>query len=249
MSDNSCVNYGLSGGGQFATTHWSVVLAAGSPSSPDYQRALSTLCRTYWFPLYAYLRRRGYDRHQAEDYAQAFFAQMLEKGYLSRIQRGSGKFRSFLLTVLRHFLADRHDRARAIKRGGGKKRLSLDFQNAESRYALEPAHDLSPEKVFERSWALTLLKKTMDRLETESVNMSKGELFDSLKVYVCGDKAGIPYRDLASKLNMTEGAVKVTVHRLRRRYREVLRDEIAQTVSTAEQIEEEIQDLCAALAR
>jgi len=234
---------------RFATTHWSVVLAAGSASSPDCQRALSTLCQTYWYPLYAYLRRRGHDSHQAEDYTQAFFAQMLEKGYLSRVEPKPGKFRSFLLTTLRHFLADQRDRARAVKRGGGKESLRLDFQTAEGRYTLEPANDLSPEKVFERSWALTLLEKTMDRLEAELAGMNKAELFDSLKVYLCGHAASVPYRDVAAELNMTEGAVKVTVYRLRRRYREMLRDEIAQTVSTAEQIEEEIRDLFAALAR
>ena len=173
---------------------------------------------------------------------------MLEKGYLSRVEPRPGKFRSFLLTVLKHFLADQHDRARAIKRGAGKQSLSIDLETAESRYILDPTNDLSPEKVFERSWALTLLEKTMDRLEAESASMSKGELFSQLKAYLCGDVAGVPYRDVAAELNMTEGAVKVTVHRLRRRYRELLRDEIAQTVSTAEQIEEEIQDLFEALA-
>ena len=236
------------GTSRFATTHWSVVLAAGSASSPDYQRALSTLCQTYWYPLYAYLRRQGHDSHQAEDYTQAFFAQMLEKGYLSRVEPQPGKFRSFLLTALRHFLADQRDRARAVKRGGDKEPLPLNFQTAEGRYTLEPANDLSPEKVFERSWALTLLEKTMDRLEAELAGMNKAELFDSLKVYLCGHAASVPYRDVAAELNMTEGAVKVTVYRLRRRYREMLRDEIAQTVSSPEQIEEEIRDLFAALA-
>ncbi len=237
------------GTSRFTTTHWSVVLAAGSASSPDYQRALSTLCQTYWYPLYAYLRRQGHDSHQAEDYTQAFFAQMLEKGYLSRVEPKPGKFRSFLLTALKHFLADQRDRAQAIKRGGGKESLPLNFQAAEGRYTLEPANDLSPEKVFERSWALTLLEKTMDRLEAELAGMNKAELFDSLKVYLCGHTALVPYRDVAAELNMTEGAVKVTVYRLRRRYREMLRDEIAQTVSSPEQIEQEIRDLFAALAR
>lgn len=223
------------------------MLAAGSASSPDYQRALSTLCQTYWYPLYTYLRRQGHDRHQAEDYTQGFFVQMLEKGYLSRVEPKPGKFRSFLLTALRHFLADQRDRARAVKRGGGKESLPLDFQTAEGRYTLEPASDLSPEKAFERSWALTLLEKTMARLEAELAGMNKAELFDSLKVYLCGHTASVPYRDVAAELNMTEGAVKVTVYRLRRRYREMLRDEIAQTVSTPEQIEQEIRDLFAAL--
>ena len=248
MSDESPKSSTPGGTSRFATTHWSVVLAAGSPSSPEYERALGTLCQTYWFPLYAYLRRQGYESHQAEDYTQAFFAQMLEKGYLSRVDPKPGKFRSFLLTALRHFLADQRDRARAIKRGAGKESLSLNFQTAESRYTIEPTNDLSPEKVFERSWALTLLEKTLDQLEAELASMNKRKLFDSLKVYLCGYTSAVPYRDVAAELNMTEGAVKVTVYRLRRRYREMLRDEIAQTVSTPEQIEEEIRDLFAALA-
>lgn len=236
------------GAGRFATTHWSVVRAAGRPDSVHYRQALETLCRTYWFPLYAYLRRHGNDSHRAEEYTQAFFARLLEKHSVRLADPKRGKFRSFLLTSLKHFLADERDYDRAQKRGGGRKVLSLNFENAESQYALEPADRLSPEKLFERSWALTVLGRTMVRLQAEATIAKKRKLFDHLKVYLTAKKNSVPYRDVAAELGMTEGAVKVAVHRLRRRYRELLRDEIAQTVSTEDEIDQEIRDLFAALA-
>jgi RNA polymerase sigma-70 factor (ECF subfamily) len=225
-----------------------VVRAAGEPGSPRYQQALATLCQTYWFPLYAFLRRHGYHSHQAEEYTQAFFARLLEKHGLRLADPKRGKFRSFLLAVLKHFLADERDRTRARKRGGGRKVLSLDFENAESQYALEPAHELTPEKLFERSWALTVLDRTMARLQAEVTTTKKQKLFDHLKVYLTAKKSSVPYRNVAAELDMNEGAVKVAVHRLRKRYRELLRDEIAQTVTTEEQIDEEIRDLFKALS-
>ena len=249
MSDYSPTNSALSGAGRFATTHWSVVRAVGQPGSARYQQALETLCRTYWFPLYAYLRRHGYDAHQAEDCTQAFFTRLLEKHGLRLADPKRGKFRSFLLVALKHFLANEFDRARAQKRGGGQKVISLDFQSAESKYVLEPADQLSPEKLLNRAWALTVLDRTMARLQAESTGTKKPELFDHLKVYLTAKKGSIPYRDAAGELAMTEGAVKVAVYRLRRRYRELLRDEIAQTVTSEDQIDEEIRDLFAALAR
>lgn len=236
------------GNSQFATTHWSVVLAAGSPESPRYQEALGTLCQTYWFPLYAYLRRRGYDRHQAEDYTQGFFTRLLEKHGLRPADPKLGKFRWYILGALKHFVADERDRARALKRGGGRKVLSLDFENAENQYALEPADELSPEKLFERSWALTMLKKAMSRLEAESAGLKKKKVFEHLVVYLAPTEKTAPYRDVAEKLDMTEAAVKVAVSRLRKRYRELLRDEIAQTVASKEQIEQELRELFAALS-
>ena len=247
MSDNTPTSSARASTGRFATTHWSVVRAAGRPLSPRYQQALGTLCQTYWFPLYAYLRRQGYHTHQAEEYTQAFFARILEKHGLRLADPKRGKFRSFLLAALKHFVGNELDRARAQKRGGGRKVLSLDFENAESQYALEPTHQLSPEKLFERSWALTVLERTMTRLQAESASTNKQELFDHLKVYLTVKKSSVPYREAAAKLKMTEGAVKVSVHRLRRRYRELLRDEIAQTVTTEDEIDEEIRDLFAAL--
>ena len=232
---------------RFATTHWSVVLAAGDSASPEHEQALSRLCQTYWFPLYAYLRRRGHDRHQAEDLTQAFFVQMLEKKYLRQISPKPGKFRSFLLTALKHYLANEYDRDQAQKRGGGRKLLSLDFKNAEDRYILEPSHQLSAEKLYEKSWAITLLKQTMDRLETELASANKQKYFDYLKVYLGAETCSIPYRDVATKLGVTEGVVKVSVHRLRKRCRELLRDEIAQTVTSFDQIDEELHHLFSAL--
>jgi len=248
MSDHSPTNSVPSGAGRFATTHWSVVRAVGQPGSARYQQALETLCRTYWFPLYAYLRRHGYSTDQAEDYTQAFFTRLLEKHDLHLADPKRGKFRSFLLVVLKHFLANELDRARAKKRGGGKKVLSLDFENAESRYVLEPADQLSPEKLLNRAWALTVLDRTIARLQSEWATDKRGRLFEHLKVYLTADRAAAPYAHVARRLNMTQGAVKVAVHRLRRRYRELLRDEIAQTVTSEEQIDEEIRDLFAALA-
>jgi RNA polymerase sigma-70 factor (ECF subfamily) len=221
----------------------------GQPGSARYQQALETLCRTYWFPLYAYLRRHGYDAHRAEDCTQAFFTRLLEKHGLRLADPKRGKFRSFLLVALKHFLANEFDRARAQKRGGGQKIISLDFQNAESKYVLEPADQLSPEKLLNRAWALTVLGRTMARLQAESTGTKKQKLFDHLKVYLTAKKGSVPYRDVADELAMTEGAVKVAVYRLRRRYRELLRDEIAETVTSEGQIDEEIRDLFAALAR
>jgi RNA polymerase sigma factor (sigma-70 family) len=247
MSDNTTKSYSISGAGRFATTHWSVVLQAGQPGAPGYQQALETLCRGYWFPLYVYLRRHGCDSHQAEDYTQAFFCRVLEKQVLRSADSKRGRFRSFLLATLKNFLADERDRARAQKRGGGRKLLSIDFNEAENQYALEPADRLSPEKLFDKSWALTVLERTMACLKTELARKNKKELFDHLKIYLTAEKGSIPYRDTAAELNMTEAAVRTAVHRLRRHYRKSLRDEIAQTVATEDQIDEEIDDLFAAL--
>lgn len=222
-------------------------MAAGRPKSASYQQALETLCKTYWFPLYAYLRRHGCDSNQAEDYTQAFFTGLLAKGGLRLADPKRGKFRSFLLGSLKHFLSNERARARAKKRGGGRKVLSLDFENAESQYALEPRDELSPEKLFERSWALTVLARTMARLQAEAISTNKQNLFDRLKVYLTAEKSSVPYRDVAAELDIAEGAVRVAVHRLRRRYRELLRDEIAQTVTSDGQVDEEIRDLFAAL--
>jgi RNA polymerase sigma-70 factor (ECF subfamily) len=236
------------GQSSFATTHWSVVLAAGDVSSPDYTRALSTLCRTYWYPLYVYLRRWGCDRERAEDYTQAFFAGLLERQSIGEADPKRGKFRSFLLASLKHFLADEWDRSQAQKRGGERKVLSLDIEDGETRYSREPVDNLSPEKLFERYWALEVLKEAMARLKAEYATANKIELFDYLKTYLTGEQDSIPYRDAADRLSMTEGAVKVAAHRLRQHYAEFVREQIAQTVTTPEQIEEEICELYAALA-
>jgi RNA polymerase sigma-70 factor (ECF subfamily) len=236
------------GQSSFATTHWSVVLAAGNQSSPDYTRALSTLCRTYWYPLYVYLRRWGCDREQAEDYTQGFFAGLLERQGIGKADPKQGKFRSFLLASLKNFLADEWDRSQAQKRGGERKVFSLDIEDGETRYSREPVDDLSPEKLFERYWALEVLKQAMARLKAEYGTANKIELFNYLKTYLTAGQDSIPYRDAADRLNMTEGAVRVAVHRLRQRYRELVRQEIAQTVTSPDQVDEEINELFAALA-
>ncbi|MBL7187449.1 MAG: sigma-70 family RNA polymerase sigma factor [Phycisphaerae bacterium] len=248
MARNKPTNFSPDGRRRFATTHWSMVLAAGRSSSPRHEPALSTLCQTYWFPLYAYLRRHGHDAHEAADYTQAFFAQMLDKDYLKKVKPEGGKFRSFLLTALKHFIANERARAAAKKRGGGRAILSLDFENAESQYALEPADDLTPEKLFEKSWALTVLERTMDRLGAELASKGKQKLFDHLRVYLAAEPSAIPYREVAAELGMTEGAARVAVHRLRKQCRQLLRDEIAQTVADEGQIDDEIRGLFAALS-
>ena len=248
MSNNPARNSAPSGAGRFATTHWSVVLSASRPESAHYRQALESLCRTYWFPLYAYLRRHGYDVHQAEDHTQAFLACLLEKHGLRLAEPRRGKFRSFLLAALKHFIANEHARASARKRGGGRTIFSLDSGSAEAQYALEPRDELSPEKLFERSWALTVLDRAMARLAAEAAASKKQQQFDRLKTYLTAGKDAATYHKVAAELKMTEGAVKVAVHRLRRRYRELLRDEIAQTVATEDQIDEEIRHLFSALA-
>lgn len=248
MSDYPPRHSAWSGNGRFATTHWSVVQAAGEPDSTRYRQALESLCQTYWFPLYVYLRRQGHDTDRAEDYVQAFFAALLEKRGLRLADPKRGRFRSFLLASLKHFLANERAAAGAKKRGGGKKILPLDIETAENQYALQQREEFSPEKLFERSWALTLLERTISRLRAESATEKKQKLFDCLQVYLTAKDSAISYRQAAEELNITEGAVKVAVHRLRKRYRELLRDEIAQTVTTEEQINEEIRDLFAVLA-
>lgn len=237
------------GAGRFATTHWSVVQAAGDTWSPQHQQALGTLCQTYWYPLYAYVRRQGYDTHQAEDYTQAFFTRMLEKHGLGVADPKRGKFRSFLLSALKHFLANELDRMHAKKRGGDRKILSLDIGDAERRYEVEAAPQVSADKLFDRSWALTVLQRAMDRLQSEQQKRDKQELFEQLKVYLTAEKGSVPHAEMAEKLNMTPTAVRVAVHRLRKRYRELLRQEISQTVVDKHQVNEEIRDLFKALAR
>lgn len=233
---------------RFATTHWSVILTAGKPDATGHCQAMATLCQTYWFPIYAYLRRCGHQSHEAEEFTQTFFAKLLEKEYLRNVEPEPGKFRSFLLTALKCFLANEHDRAAAQKRGGGRKPLSLDSDDMEGRYALDPVDDLSPEKLYERSWALAVLQRTMDRLETESAAANKRELFDHLKAHLTAESDSIPYREAAGRIGVSEGALRVAMYRMRSRYRELLWQEIRQTVGTDQEVAEEIHRLFAALA-
>jgi RNA polymerase sigma-70 factor (ECF subfamily) len=234
--------------GRFATTHWSVVLAAGDRESPQARAALAELCAAYWHPLYAYVRRLGYGVDQAQDLTQEFFTRFLEKNYLREVDRERGKFRTFLLVSFRHFLANEYDRATAQKRGGGRSVLSLDFRKSERREGLEPCHALTAERLYERRWALALLEQALARLRMEYEQSRRGNLFGALKVFLTGERAGVSHEQLAARLGMTTAAVTVAIHRLRQRYREVLREEIAKTVNAPSEIDTEIRDLFAALS-
>lgn len=232
----------------FVTTHWTVVLAAGRRSTPEADVALEELCRTYWYPLYAYVRRQGRSREDAEDLVQGFFARFLEKNYLEGLSSDKGRFRAFLLAALKHFLANEWDRAKSQKRGGGAVPLSLDWQDADHRYQIDPADALSPDKLYDRAWAVTLLERVITRLQEQCAAEGQGTLFQELKTFLTVGKGSIPYGETAAKLKMTEGAVRVAVHRLRRRYRQLLREEISQTLSNPEQVQDEIQSLFSAFA-
>jgi RNA polymerase sigma-70 factor (ECF subfamily) len=239
---------GSSRAARFRTTHWSLVLAAGQRSSPDAEGALATLCQVYWYPLYAYVRRKGHSPDDAQDLTQSFFARLLEKNVAGKADRSRGKFRSFLVTSLEHFLAKEWRRAGARKRGDGRHALSLDLSVGESRYLLEPTHELTAEKIYQRRWALTLLEETLAKLRDQYARAGKLELFEHLKPYMGGDESTVPYQQIADAMGKTEGAIKVAVHRLRRRCRELLRAEIAQTVSSQQEVDEELRDLFEAVA-
>jgi DNA-directed RNA polymerase specialized sigma24 family protein len=227
----------------FATTHWTAVLAAGGRNAPGAGVALEELCRTYWFPLYAYVRRRGHGREDAEDLTQAFFARFLEKNYLEGLSGERGRFRAFLLASLNHFLANEWDRSQRQKRGGGLATLSLDWQGADTRYQIDPADHLSPDKVYDRVWAVMLLERVLGRLRAENAADGKAETFEKLKPFLTSGSGAIPYAEAAAALNSPEPAVRVAVHRLRRRYRELLREEIRQTLSDPAQVDEEVRAL------
>jgi DNA-directed RNA polymerase specialized sigma24 family protein len=232
----------------FATTHWSVVLTAGGNDSPACREALENLCRIYWYPLYAYLRRRGYTEHDAQDLTQGFFAHLLKRDSLQRVAREKGRFRSFLLASLNYFLADERDRASAQKRGGGREVLSLDARQAEERYRLEPVDERSPEKIFERRWAMTLLDQVLARLTQEFFNAGNRELFDRLQPFLIEGSGAKTFAQAAREAGMTEEAMKKAAQRMRRRYHQIFRDEIAQTVATPGEVEEELRHLCAVLS-
>ena len=247
LSDSNDASTAPKGMG-FTTTHWSVVLSAGDPESPRAADALERLCRTYWYPLYAYVRRDGSSPEDAQDLTQAFFARFLEKDYLADVRREKGRFRSFLLASLRHFLADERDRSRAIKRGGGRTLVSLDAQDAEDRYLLEPRDELTAEKVFERRWALTVLEAARARLRESYARAGKAERFAVLETFLPGEQADSTYAEAAGRLGVAAGTVKWEVHQLKERYRELLRAEIAHTVPSADEIDEEVRDLIAVLS-
>jgi RNA polymerase sigma-70 factor (ECF subfamily) len=228
---------------RFASTRWSLVAAAGQGASPAAQEALATLCQMYWYPLYAYARRHLGRVEDAQDATQEFFSQLLEKDYLQAADPNRGKFRSYLLTAFKNFLSKERARTNAQKRGGGRRHLSLDFQAGETRYHLEPADRATPDSLFERRWALTLLEQALVLLRQEYTGAGKNLLFEKLKSGLTGDGATEPYSRIGEKLGMSEPAVKVAVHRLRQRYKELLRGEIAQTVANDDEIDDELRDL------
>jgi RNA polymerase sigma-70 factor (ECF subfamily) len=224
---------------QFATTQWTVVLAARDGSDSQARQALEALCEAYWYPLYAYVRRRGHDPDQARDLTQAFFADLLGRDFLGSIDASKGRFRSFLLASLAHFLSHERDKAHALKKGGGKLPLSLDADEAETRYRQEPADPLTPDVVFERRWGLIVMERAMQRLEAEHGEDAR---FASLKACLTGEQGG-QYSEMANALGMSEGAVKTAVHRLRQRYGRLLREEIAATVASAAEVDAELRHL------
>jgi len=231
----------------FASTHWSVVLAASHSDSTRQAAALEQLCRTYWYPLYLFVRRRGNGPEDAQDLTQEFFARLLEKRWLEGVEKNGSRFRSFLLNALNGFLANQYDRASAAKRGGNRQILSLDAGQAERRYLLEPATNETPEKVFDRRWALTVLDRALTRLKEETTATGKARQFDLLNPFLSREPEPGEYAGVAAKLDVSGGAVGVSVHRLRQRYREMVRAEIADTVADPAQVDTEMRELFAAL--
>lgn len=226
----------------FETTRWSLVLAVGQDavSAGD---ALESLCQTYWYPLYAYVRRRVADIHEAQDLTQAFFEQLLEKRTIENADPHRGRFRAFLLTACKRFLVNEWHKKQAVKRGGGRPVLSLDFDSAESKLSVAAVDTLTPELIYEQQWAMVLLASVLEKLRQEYQAREKHEQFDHLKVFLSGSSAPLRYAQAAELLGITESAVKIAAHRMRTRYRELIRAEIAQTVESSEDVEDEIRRL------
>ena len=237
----------LVGSSDFPTTRWTLVVAAADPQRKEARSALVSLCEGYWYPLYAYVRRRGYQADQAQDLTQEFFIRVLEGRYLDRADPEKGRFRSFILTSLKFFVADEEDRRRACKRGGGVV-LPLEFSSGEDRYQREPAHDETPERIFERRWALSVLDRVVERLRNEFVQHGRPDHFERLKVFLLG-RSDAPYAALAREMDTSEGALKVAIHRLRKRYRDLFRQEIADTVADPAEVESELRFLADVLSK
>jgi len=233
----------------FQTTQWSVVQSAGDLTSPDAQAALTSLCQAYWLPIYAFIRKRGHSPEQAEDLVQDFFGGFLEKNYVAKAVRERGRFRSFLRSSVENFLHNVHDRNQAQKRGGGIRLLSLNGQSAEACYLAVPTDETDPAKAFEQRWASTVLQKVWQRLRDEFVESGRSELFEGLQAHLLSDPHSIPYPQLAQQLTLTIANIKTTAYRLRRRYQELLRAEIAQTISHPGEIDEEIRYLMKVVSR
>ncbi len=227
----------------FHTTHWTIVLTAREKDGTAAQEALASLCSTYWYPLYAFIRRQGSSPHEAEDLTQGFFFHFLERHALGSVQPAAGKFRSFLLACLKNFLSNERERAHAQRRGSGRALVSLDSTDAETRYSLEPAEERAPEALFERRWALAVIERTMTELRREYVTAGKSELFEAFQSFLPGGKGDASRADLAAKRGVSPGAIDVAVHRLRQRFGVLLREQVAQTVSSEAEVEEEIRYL------
>lgn len=227
----------------FRTTHWSVVLLAGQSNVPGAASALEQLCRAYWYPLYAFVRRRGYNPDDAQDLVQGYFEQLLTRNDLTTVHPRKGRFRTYLLTTLTHYLSNEWDRARAAKRGGGLQFVSLESEDPEQRYQFEPAGEIMPETLFDMAWATQVLDTVLAKLKDECQSSGNAERFDALKEFLLGDRGGMPYAQIAQTLGMTEQGIKSAVHRLRQRFRELFRSEIAQTVGTLEEIDDELRYL------
>jgi RNA polymerase sigma factor (sigma-70 family) len=233
----------------FPTTRWSRVVAAGDRADPEAREALAELCSAYWYPLYAFVRRKGHPPEEAADLVQGTFLALLDRDGLAAVAPGRGRFRSFLMAACSHHLADRRDRDRAVKRGGGAVPISIDRALAEGRYSAEPADELTPERLFDRRWATGLLERALARLEAESTAAGKSALVSRLLPTLTGGRGDLPLASIAAELGMTEGAVKTAASRLRKRYGEILREEIARTVADPADVEDEVRALFAALAR
>ncbi|MBW3598865.1 MAG: sigma-70 family RNA polymerase sigma factor [Planctomycetes bacterium] len=232
---------------RFATTHWSLVLEAGRRSSPQVRRALESLCEAYWYPLYAYVRRSGRQPAEAQDLTQEFFLRLVEKDYLAAADPDRGRFRNFLLVMFKRFLAHERQREGAQKRGGDRRTISFDFTVGEERFSREPADDWTPERVYQRRWALALLDRVLARLEADYAAKGRGPLFHALKGVLTAAAQTLAYAEAAESLGLSEGAVKVAAHRLRRRYRDLLREEVAHTVQQPEDVDDELNHLLEAL--
>jgi RNA polymerase sigma-70 factor (ECF subfamily) len=234
-------------GKYFSTTHWSVVLEAGQKDAPGAEKALERLCQTYWYPLYVFIRRKGHPPHDAQDLTQEFFARFLEKNYVSLADQSRGKFRTFLLRSLEHFLINEWTKAQTAKRGGPHKTLSWDEQEAERRFSAEAVDGIPPDKAFEKRWAMSLLDEVMAQLGTEFSGTDKRRLYEALKGSVMGDQSTVSYQEIGASQGMAEGAVKVAAHRMRQRYRELLRAEVGRTVATSAEVDEELRYLAGVL--
>lgn len=247
MAATHAVPAGMEANGWFMTTRWSVVLAARGGTAVDSRAALEALCRAYWYPLYAFVRRQGHSPHDAEDLTQEFFARLLEKDYLKVVEREKGKFRTFLLVAIRRFLANEWDRSRAAKRGGGQVMVPIDTQIAETLYLAESASGGGADQLYDRRWALTLVDRAMAHLRGVYLRQGNEREFELLKQYLTAERGGIPYDDIAKQLDVNAGAARVAVHRLRKRFRETFRAEVAQTVSSSDECDEELKHVLTVL--